>query len=267
VSGLASHHLREFARTMAAHRLGRQRLHHDVARGHEVFQVSTINALLEGVYDGDTTVEDLLRHGDFGVGTFDALDGEMVVLEGRCYRLRADGSVSVAAAEDRTPFAVVTFFDATAEAWVDGPLGADEVHLRAEAMMSTANVIHAVRLHGTFSAMRTRTVLAQTHPYPPLVEATANEPIVDRLDVTGTICGFRTPDYARGIGVTGYHLHFVDDDRRYGGHVLDFTLARGRLAVDTSSDLHLSLPLSASFGSADLGGDRIDEVDRSEKEP
>jgi hypothetical protein len=80
VSGLASHHLREFARTMAAHRLGRQRLHHDVVRGHEVFQVSTINALLEGVYDGDTTVEDLLRHGDFGVGTFDALDGEMVVL-------------------------------------------------------------------------------------------------------------------------------------------------------------------------------------------
>jgi alpha-acetolactate decarboxylase len=232
-----------------------------------VFQVSTINALLEGVYDGDTTVEDLLRHGDFGVGTFDALDGEMVVLDGRCYRLRADGSVSAAAAEDRTPFAVVTFFDATAEAWVDGPLGADEVRLRAEAMMNTANVIHAVRLHGTFSAMRTRTILAQTRPYPPLVEATADEPIVDRLDVTGTICGFRTPDYARGIAVTGYHLHFLDDDRRYGGHVLDFTLARGRLAVDTSSDLHLSLPLSASFRSADLGGDRIDEVDRSEKEP
>ncbi len=232
-----------------------------------MFQVSTINALLEGVYDGDTTVEDLLRHGDFGVGTFDALDGEMIVLDGRCYRLRADGSVSVAAAADRTPFAVVTFFDATVEAWVEGPLGADEVHLQAEAMMDSANVIYAVRLQGTFSTMRTRTVLAQTHPYPPLGEATANEPIVDRVDITGTICGFRTPDYARGIGVTGYHLHFVDDDRRYGGHVLDFTLARGQLAVDATSDLHLSLPHSASFRSADLGGDRNDEVDRSENEP
>src|ERR1700760_964701 len=75
-----------------------------------VYQTSTMGALLEGIYDGDVTIAELLTHGDFGLGTFNHLDGEMVVLDGVCYHLRADGTATVASDNDLTPFAVVLPF-------------------------------------------------------------------------------------------------------------------------------------------------------------
>src|ERR1700757_1765539 len=93
--------LRGWAHAMLAH-------HH----GREVYQTSTMGALLDGVYDGDVTIRELLRHGDFGLGTFNGLDGEMLVLDGVCYQLRSDGSAQVAESDQRTPFGVVTWFDA-----------------------------------------------------------------------------------------------------------------------------------------------------------
>ena len=38
-------------------------------------------------------VADIRRHGDFGLGTFDSLDGEGIMLDGRCWQARGDGSV------------------------------------------------------------------------------------------------------------------------------------------------------------------------------
>jgi len=95
---------------MLAHRDRRGRWHRDARQAHEVFQTSTVDALMAGAYDGDLTVGELLEHGDFGVGTFDRLDGEMVVLDGTCYRLRGDGSAEVAGRDEHTPFAAVTRF-------------------------------------------------------------------------------------------------------------------------------------------------------------
>src|ERR1700716_3234411 len=98
----ADRHFRHWATALLAH--------HQAAHDSEVYQFSTISALLDGVYDGDATVADILRHGDFGLGTFNHLDGEMVILDGVCYRLRADGTATRAAGTDRTPFAAVTRF-------------------------------------------------------------------------------------------------------------------------------------------------------------
>jgi alpha-acetolactate decarboxylase len=77
-----------------------------------LYQRSTIGALLAGIFDGDETVGELLTRGDFGLGTFNALDGEMVVLDGACYHLRSDGTVELANLAARTPFAAVTRFEA-----------------------------------------------------------------------------------------------------------------------------------------------------------
>lgn len=49
-----------------------------------LYQVSTLDSLMQGVYDGELMLEELLQRGDFGIGTFDALDGEMVILDGWC---------------------------------------------------------------------------------------------------------------------------------------------------------------------------------------
>src|ERR1700748_121417 len=102
----------QLTKTMLAHHDGRGGVHHDAKLAHTIYQTSTMAALLDGIYDGDVTIAELLAHGDFGLGTSTHLDGEMVVLDGTCYHLRADGSATVAAPGDLTPFAVVTQFTA-----------------------------------------------------------------------------------------------------------------------------------------------------------
>jgi acetolactate decarboxylase len=254
MSNLRRETFRAWAQAMLAH-------HHGVSRGShrpaEVYQTSTMAALLDGIYDGEVTIADLLTHGDFGLGTFNRLDGEMVVLDGICYHLRSDGSASVAAGRDLTPFAVVTWFEPRIVFSVSSPINRDDLVAKLDETISSTNLIHAIRVTGTFRHVRTRTVMAQTPPYPPLTEATADEPFADFHDVTGTLAGFRTPGYEQGISVAGYHLHFLDEGRTRGGHALDFELTQGEVAVGTSSEIHLSLPTTAAFLAANLSRDDV----------
>lgn len=225
----------------------------------EVYQFSTISALLEGVYDGDVTVAELLRHGDFGLGTFNHLDGEMVVLDGVCYRLRADGSASRAAPTDRTPFAAVIKFHKDFEIEIQTPTSRTKLTESIDRRIESANLIYAIRITGHFRELHTRTVMAQQPPYPPLTEATEEQAETVFTDVSGTVVGFRTPDFEQGISVAGYHLHFLNSDRTGGGHILDFSLERGEVAVSGAAQLHLSLPTSGAFLDAQLSGPGLAE--------
>lgn len=233
---------------------------------HAIHQVSVMSALLDGVYDGDQTMGELLRHGDFGLGTFDALDGELLVLDGVAHRLRSDGAVTVAAATDRTPFAVITTFVAHARRDVSSPATRAEVVELLADVVPSQNYLYAVRIRGRFGVVRTRTVARQSRPYRPLVEVTAGEPVHEQRDVVGTVAGFRTPLYERGIGVPGGHVHFIDEALRRGGHVLDFVLQHGTIEVCIGTDLHLALPMTAAFAGAHLDPADLDaQVERTER--
>jgi alpha-acetolactate decarboxylase len=223
----------------------------------EVYQYSTISALLDGVYDGDVSVAEILHHGDFGLGTFNHLDGEMVILDGVCYRLRADGTATPAAQTDLTPFAAVTRFHTDIEIAIRARTDRAGVTAAIDRKISSANLIYAIRVTGHFAELHTRTVTAQRPPYPPLTKATEGQAETRSTDVTGTLVGFRTPDFEQGISVAGYHLHFLNSDRTGGGHVLDFALEHGQIAVSRASELHLSLPTSGPFLAAQLSGDDL----------
>ena len=229
--------------------------HHDT----EVYQFSTISALLDGVYDGDVTIADILRHGDFGLGTFNHLDGEMVILDGVCYRLRADGSATRAALTDRTPFAAVTRFHTDFEIAIETRTDQAEVIGAIDRRIESSNLIYAIRITGHFAELHTRTVMEQKKPYTTLAQATEGQAETRFSDAPGVMVGFRTPDYQQGISVAGYHLHFLNSDRTSGGHVLDFSLEHGQVAVSGASQLHLSLPTSGAFLNARLSGPDIAE--------
>ncbi|CAM2794876.1 acetolactate decarboxylase [Mycobacterium intermedium] len=224
----------------------------------EIFQTSTMGALLNGVYEGDLTIRELLRHGDFGLGTFNRLDGEMLVLDGVCYQLRSDGSATVADADERTPFAAVTWFHP--ERRIDITTPCDRAALKSiiDANLDSANLMVAVRVRGHFSTVRTRTVSEQRPPYRPFTEATQDQREVTFTDVTGTLAGFRMPNYEQGISVAGYHSHFIDEDRRRGGHTLDYQLVRGTVEIAIRSELHLSLQHTQGFLGADLDQADVD---------
>ena len=237
------------------------------SHGSEVYQTSTMGALLDGVYDGDVTIRELLQHGDFGLGTFNGLDGEMLVLDGVCYQLRGDGSAQVADADQRTPFAVVTWFEADRSFQVTEPVDRAGLKARIDESLPSTNLIVAVRVTGDFSVIRTRTVTEQHRPYPPFTEATQDQQEVAFSDATGTLAGFRMPDYEQGVSVAGYHSHFVDAERRHGGHALDYLLTRGQVDISVRSDLHLSLPRTPEFLAAELNKTDMDtQIRRTEGE-
>jgi acetolactate decarboxylase len=215
-----------------------------------------MSALLAGVYDGDLAVAELLEHGDFGLGTFDALDGELIVLDGEAFRMRADGSVHPVVPGDTTPFAVVTRFFADEVIPVTSPLAMADLFDLVGA--KSQNYLYAVRVTGRFDTVTTRTVSVQQKPYPPLRDAVRGEAMNTFADLDGTIVGFETPLYERGIGVPGGHVHFIDASRTRGGHALDFTLRSGTIEICVGTDLDLRLPLGASFAGASLAPDDLD---------
>jgi acetolactate decarboxylase len=218
------------------------------AHGHRepgvLFQASTIAALLDGAYEGDLTFAELAEHGDLGLGTFNGLDGEMIAVDGGFYRADVDGHVTSVDPSTRTPFAVVVPFEATSEA--------ETTSLERE--LAGAPSTCAVRFDGDFELVRARSVPRQTPPYRPLAQVAAEQHVFELTDVSGTIVGFRFPDYASTVEVVGYHLHFISEDRSRGGHVLDYSARFGRLAIDPVSDLHVELPPGV-----ELGGGHVDE--------
>ena len=244
----AANRVRTWLHALVAHR-----------HGSEVYQTSTMGALLDGVYDGDVTIRELLEHGDFGLGTFNGLDGEMLVLDGICYQLRGDGSARPAEPDQRTPFAVVTWFAADRSFEVSQPVDRAGLKAQIDESLPSANLIVAVRITGDFSVMRTRTVTEQHRPYPPFTQATEGQEELAFRDVRGTLAGFRMPEYEQGVSVAGYHSHFVDAERRHGGHALDYVLTAGRVEISVRSDLHLSLPRTPEFLAAELNRPDVDD--------
>lgn len=236
----------DLAIAAAAHHAGGGRLSPHEAH-HEIFQVSTMSALVEGILDGDTPYRELMLHGDFGLGTFNGLDGEMAAVDGAFFHMYGDGSIKPVNPDDLTPFAAVTFFSGDAEVDVAEPQTRDELLAAVDATVPSENLFYAIRIDGTFSYVTTRTAVRQERPYPSLLEATGGQ-VENRFDnVKGTIVGFRAPHYAQGMTVAGYHLHFLDSDRARGGHVLDFVIESGSVLVDEDTDVHLEMPTSPMF--------------------
>jgi len=230
-----------------------------------LFQTSTISALLEGAYDGQTTVRELKTRGDFGLGTFDALDGEMVVLDGEVYQVRADGRVVVPPDETTTPFAAVTFFDADFSVAVANIADMQELEKVLDEHVPTANLMYAVRVTGQFEYIKVRSVPRQEKPYPRLAEVAKTQPVFEYRNVRGTIVGLRLPEYVKGINMPGYHFHFISEDRSGGGHLLDCRTTSAAAEFDHTFSLHLVLPRQGRSLKADLTGDRQKELHGIEK--
>ncbi len=235
----------------------------DAAAPPVLFQTSTLNALAAGVYDGDLTFGELKRHGDFGLGTFNALDGEMIALDGRFYRVAVDGGVSPVPDDHRTPFALVTFFTPHITHTLAEPLDFRQLQARLDGLLPSPNLLYAVRLTGRFSHLQTRSVPRQSRPYPPLAEAAKHQAVFNLAGATGTMVGFRLPPYMQGLNLPGYHCHFLTADRRAGGHVLDCRVENVRVEIAVLDRFFLRLP-AGDFHLPDVTRDRLPELEKIE---
>lgn len=235
--------------------------------GDVIFQTSTIDALMEGVYDGNSTYGELKKHGDFGLGTLNDLDGEMIGLGGVFYQVKSDGKVSVVPDDARTPFAAVTFFEPDRNLTLTKTLGCNELESYLETLFPSKNIFYAVKIEGSFDHVKTRSVPRQKKPFPPLTEVVKHQSYFEFDHTKGTMAGFWFPAYMKDINVAGFHLHFITDDKQAGGHVLDCTVSSVKIEIDYSRDLDLSLPETSGFYNADLteSSDDVNSVEKGKK--
>lgn len=229
-----------------------------------LFQVSTSTALVEGIYKGAVTIAHLREHGDFGLGTFEGLDGEMVALDGRFYQVRSDGTVREAADSDLSPFAVVTRFRPGKS--IELPICPNFAALtaRLDELRGSSNVFYAIRVDGAFDFIHTR-AMCKSEEGTPLAVAAAHQPEFKLRDVKGTMVGFWSPEYTRTIEVPGYHLHFITDDRAAGGHLLECSGNNLKIEIQQVAELQMALPENEEFLQADLTHDPAKDLDAAER--
>jgi len=219
-----------------------------------LYQVSTATALVEGIYQGAVRVRTLREHGDLGLGTFENLDGEMVIVDGRFFQARSDGSVTEVDDNVLAPFAVITRF--APDPAIVMQQCPDLSHLLAQfdQLRHSDNFFFALRVEGHFSYVRTR-AMCRTEEGVPLIQAAAVQPEFEFHDVLGTLVGFWTPEYAKTLNVPGYHLHFLSADHKSGGHLLECSGLNLRLQIQREGDYQVALPETEDFVKADLRRD------------
>lgn len=230
---------------------------------HSLFQVSTSNALVQGVFRGSVTVGDLRTHGDFGLGTFDGLDGELIMLEGTCHRATFEGSVTVPDDTTTVPFAVITRFNPDIRLSVGGVGSLAELTAVIDRSRPSANLFVGIRVDGAFRSLAMRAACPAAVGEG-LVEAVSHQSEFRTEGEAGTLVGFWAPTYARAVNIPGYHFHFISDDRSHGGHVLELEAEELAIGIHVESALHLAIPETAEFLTADLSGEHEAELARAE---
>jgi acetolactate decarboxylase len=228
-----------------------------------LYQVSTSSALVEGVSEGALDVGTLRKYGDLGIGTFEHLDGEMVVVDGHVFQVRSDGTVREVADDVLTPFATVAQFRPDAAIALNRCSGYANLTGVFDQLRPTENTFFSLRVDGYFDYIRTR-ALCRMEPGTKLVDAATVQPEFEYRNVYGTLVGFWSPQYTKTLSIPGYHLHFLSEDRKGGGHLLECRGAELTLQLQRGTRFNLVLPETSSFLDADLRRDPTEDLEKAE---
>ncbi|ARQ05687.1 acetolactate decarboxylase [Macrococcoides canis] len=230
-----------------------------------LYQYSTMGALVGGMFEGTFKIGDILHSGDYGIGTLDGLNGELIILEGKPYLIDSEGTVREVANDETTPFASVIQFNATHTLNYDKKMNKEQLDEIILNEIKGMNYFHAVKITGKFKLIKARSVKKQQEPYPKLVEAVKEQGYFDFEDTTGTLFGFYTPHFIQGIGVGGYHVHYLSDNHEQGGHVFDFEIEDVKVEMALAEDLILKMPDTEHYRENDLNDpDMLKDIEASE---
>jgi acetolactate decarboxylase len=218
----------------------------------ELFQYSVLDALSQGVFDGELTVAQLRKKGNFGLGTFDHLDGEMIMLDRVVYQIQSNGNVQIAGDGQKLPFAMAV--SATGGGWqaLGQNLGLTSMQGALDMLAPRRNHFYAFVIEGLFARVGTRSVPAQSKPYSTLAKAVKGQVLFSAENIQGTLVGLRSPSWSQGLNLPGYHFHFISADHSFGGHVLSLQLLHGRVKVVPLGTVKLQIPDTPDFDHAEL---------------
>lgn len=235
-----------------------------------MYQVALLQSLTMGYFDGTVTVKDLKTHGDTGLGTFEGLDGEMIVLDGIVYRANQNCEINVVKDRVTVPFSNVTFFDrdfSVALENIPSKNRLEESLNKTLADRKSENSFFMIKLHGNFEEILIRSELGQSKPYPTLVESLQQTQKESTLkNIQGTIVGLYCPEFMNSLNSTGWHFHFISDDKKLGGHVLDLNLRSGDVEFDRTDNFSMILPPQKDFQDLNFNQDLKEDIRKAEQD-
>ncbi|EHJ55633.1 alpha-acetolactate decarboxylase [Streptococcus urinalis FB127-CNA-2] len=209
-----------------------------------LYQHNTLAALMAGLYQGTMTINELLSHGDFGIGTLDSIDGELIVLDNKAYQCIGTGKeaeVIELKGDETIPYGAVLNHHADQKVAIEQSMTDIDLMRFLESHFSSANLFQSIKVSGQFEKMHIRMI-----PKSPLgkgfAEVASCQPEFTKESVSGTLVGFWAPELFHGVTVAGYHLHFLSDDHTFGGHVMDFVLTKGQAEIGQVDALEQDFP-------------------------
>ena len=223
-----------------------------------IYQVALLQSLTQGYYDGIIKTSELKKHGDIGIGTFEGVNGEMIVLDGKVYQALGDGSVKEASDEETIPFSNVTFFDKDGSEELSGvnDINALKGKLNDIVDKNGKNMFYFVKIKGTFNQMNVRSELKQEKPYRTLDEALKTDQREFTYDnINGTVVALYCPDYMGGLNTPGWHFHFISDDKTKGGHILELKFDKATVEYDITPGFEMILTNNSDFQKMELSKD------------
>ena len=165
-----------------------------------------------------------MQHGNIGLGTFEDVNGEMILLDGQCFRASENGTVVRAEPDRGVPFAVATFFHHGDRIPAENVENIEALKRLLDLKIEQdfgLNSMHIVRIDGTFAKICARSESAHRSHHVSLKEIlqkTQKDFVFS--DIIGTLVCVYFPDYMDGINAPGWHLHFISEDSAKTGVTL-----------------------------------------------
>lgn len=232
--------------------------------GGKLFQYSTIGALMNGNYDGGVSFKELSGKGNFGIGTLDNLDGEMIALDAVFYQITDKGKVQEIPQNKETPFAILTFFNSEKTIHISNKVTNSGLEAIITELLDETSYPVAIKITGEFESIKTRSVPAQKRPFPTLSEAVKKQTVFNYSNVKGTLVGFYFPKYFEGINVPGFHFHFLSDDKTKGGHAMEYVVVNPKIIPNFCTSIDLKL-LDKFENGKTTGSPDLKELEKIEK--
>lgn len=203
-----------------------------------------------GYYAALIRVGDAKAHGNFGVGEFENLRGELFAMDNEFYELRADGTAHLAADGDWLNVTFLTFFEPEETLRVESPLSFKvdgtpterDLSVWLSSQLPSPDSFYSMSVVGDFENVVVSAIPEQSRPYLPFSEARKlrQEHVVEKQP--GRMVAYFTPNYLGCVGVPGLHFHFLNDARTKGGHVERFTVNKAVIRVQRITRLDLGFP-------------------------
>jgi acetolactate decarboxylase len=222
--------------------------------GDTFYQYSIWFGFVNKVFDGDLKVKDLKKRGDVGLGSFDFLDGELVMLDGIPYRVRENGEITIGQDDDEVVYADAAFFSKKEVFSITHNIHFQDLPLLLDKKKRTPHYFYIYKIHGSFKHIKLGGLPRVERPFNEGLDVLIpRRPVFEAENISGTLVGFYCPDYIGHINAKGHHFHFISDDKKLGGHVMGFESSNTlEVQVDVKTKYQFDLPVSEDFETVDL---------------